>query len=303
VFGHKWEPAEGTVVEYRQAEHVYVMDVRKANGQVERATVKETAGLPLPAGTTVRLEVNPKTGETRIDPNAGNFRAGSVRDAMKLAEQVRRAQKAGGGAAAAAAAALSGLPQGICIQQGLPGQPGAPGMRVVSGGEAAELVQELFSGNSGDRAAAIERLKNLRSGMGTQAAGPAGMPDPVNPAGGFNTPPPPSTFDPVGGFNTPPPPSTFDPVGSFNTPPPPSTFDPVGGFNTPPPPSTFDPVGGFSTPPPPSTFDPVGGIGTSGSFGQPSAADRIAKLQDLRDKGLITTPEFEVQRQRILDEI
>jgi hypothetical protein len=284
VFGHKWEPAEGTIVELRPAEtafgrksgqgpgHVYVVDVRKPDGEVIRATVTGTAGRPLAVGTTVRLEVNAKTSEARFDPSAGNFGAGGVRDAMQLAEQIRQAQRAGGGAAAAAAA-LSGLPQGVHIQQGIPGQPGAAGMRVVGGGEAAELVQELLSGNATDRAAAIERLKSLRSPAAGQANVPAGPADPFTPPGGFNPPP---AFGQAGAFTTPPAPSTFDPVGSFNTPPAPSTFDPVGGFGT---------------------------TGSFGQAGQASAADRIARLQELRDKGLITGPEFEAQRQRILGEI
>jgi Short C-terminal domain len=279
VFGHKWEPAEGTIVEVRPAETafgrasghglgpVYVVDVRQANGEVVRATVTGPAGPPLAVGAAVRLEVNAKTSEARFDPNAGNFRAGGVRDAMKLAEQIRQAQRAGGGAAAAA---LSGFPQGMHIQQGMPGQPGAAGMRVAGGGEAAELVQELLSGNATDRAAAIERLKGLRSGAAGQASVPAGPANPLTPPGGFNPPP---------------------------------TFDQAGAFTTPPAPSTFDPVGGFSTPPAPGTFDPVGGSGAAGQAGQASAADRIAKLQELRDKGLITGPEFEAQRQRILGEI
>lgn len=295
MFGHKWEPAEGTIVEIRPAETafgrasghglgpVYVVDVRQANGEVVQATVTGPPGPPLAVGTAVRLEVNAKSGEVRFDPNAGNFRAGGVRDAMKLAEQIRQAQRAGG--AAAAAAALSGLPQGMHIQQGMPGQPGAPGMHVGGGGEAAELVQELLSGNATDRAAAIERLKGIRSG----AAGQAGVPaNPLTPPGGFNPPP---AFDQAGAFNTPPAPSTFDPVGSFNTPPAPSTSGPAGGFDQPPAPSTFDPVGGFGT------------TGSAGQAGQSSAADRIARLQELQNKGLITGPEFEAQRQRILDEI
>jgi Short C-terminal domain len=312
VFGHKWEPAEGTIVEVRPAETafgrasghglgpVYAVDVRQANGEVARATVTGPAGPPLAVGTTVRLEVNAKSGEARFDPSAGNFRAGGVRDAMKLAEQIRQAQRAGGGAAAAA---LSGFPQGMHIQPGMPGQPGASGMRVVGGGEAAELVQELLSGNAADRAAAIERLKGLRSGAAGQASVPAGPANPLTPPGGFNPPP---AFDQAGGVNTPPAPRTFDPVGGFSTPPAPRTFDQAGAFNTPPAPSTFGQVGGFDQPPAPSTFDPVGGFGTAGSVGQAgqaSAADRIAKLQELRDKGLITGPEFEAQRQRILGEI
>jgi len=280
VFGRSWEPAEGSIVEVRPAETafgrasghglgpVYVVDVRQPNGDVVRATVTGPAGPPLAVGTTVRLEVNAKSGEARFDPNAGNFRAGGVRDAMKLAEQMRQAQRAGG--AGAVAAALSGLPQGTRIQPGAPGQPGMPGMRVVGGGEAAELMQELLSGNAADRAAAIERLKGLRSGAAGQASVPA---NPLTPPGGFNPPP------------------AFDPPGGFSTPPAPGTFGQAGGFNTPPAPSTFDPVGGF------------GATGSAGQAGQSSAADRIARLQELQNKGLITAPEFEAQRQRILDEI
>jgi hypothetical protein len=145
-----------------------------------------------------------------------------------------------------------------------------PGMRVVGGGEAAELMQELLSGNAADRAAAIERLKGLRSGAAGQASVPA---NPLTPPGGFNPPP------------------AFDPPGGFSTPPAPGTFGQAGGFDQPPAPSTFDPVGGF------------GATGPAGQAGQSSAADRIARLQELQNKGLITAPEFEAQRQRILDEI
>ena len=305
----QWEHAQGTIIEYGPDEmalvgdldqspvHVYLIHVLLPSGQVTRATVRGSSGVPLPIGTVVAVEVNRTSQAIRFDPQAstpaGAMAAGisasmhsprSTAEALKLAATLR-AQMASGGPAAAAAAAAAAMQHGT-------GTAAGPGMHVVGGPEAAQLMQEMFSGDPAQRAAAIEHLRQLRSGMAAGVTGHTaadGIP-PTAP-GSFTTP---STFDPV------------TPSGSFSTPATPGTFGQVTppSFSTP---STFDqvtPPGSFAAPVTPSTFDAVSPINTfaSGS-GAGSPADRIAKLQELRDKGLITAPEFEAQRQRILDEI
>jgi hypothetical protein len=73
VFGHKWEPAEGTIVsrENGPAGPGYVVDVRKSGGARLRAQVEAPAamGSELPRGTAVRVEVNAKTGDVRFADN------------------------------------------------------------------------------------------------------------------------------------------------------------------------------------------------------------------------------------------
>src|SRR5450755_2491669 len=98
VFGHKWEPARGTIVEsrieqatvagesVRRQVRVYVVDVREARGEALRATVQSPYGVSteLSPGVTVKLEVNAKTGEVRFDPSgpAPAAHAASVREAQ-----------------------------------------------------------------------------------------------------------------------------------------------------------------------------------------------------------------------------
>jgi hypothetical protein len=235
VFGHKWEPARGTIVESRVEQvtvagepglhqvRVYVVDVRRPHGQPLRATLPSPYGVstdPAP-GVTVRLEVNAKTGEVRFDPSAPApaAHAASVREA-----------------------------QG---QAGPPGRAGAPAGSV-----------------------------------------------------GFSSPDAPGTFEPV----TSAPPvtaATFSsPADSFGVPT--STVGPPGGsvsFSSPAvAPAAFEPVtpaGSFGSP----GSGSFSAGGTFDTFGQDSESDRIARLEDQRDRGQLTQQQFEVQRQQILDEI
>jgi hypothetical protein len=193
VFGHKWEPAQGVIAAARteqvasgahhglQERHMYVIDVRTAEGRAFQATLPVPAGLrrPLEPGTAVHVEVNPKTGEVRFDPShpadqAASGQITSLREAVHMAREMRGAAGGGGlsatlahlGEAAAAAAAAGQFEHG-----------GAPGARVIGGAEAAELVQGLLGG--GDRAAALARIRQIRAEAMGQAGGqtgPDGMP-------------------------------------------------------------------------------------------------------------------------------
>jgi hypothetical protein len=145
-------------------------------------------------------------------------------------------------------------------------QSGAPDMRVVAGPEAAQMIQGLLSGDRSQRAAAIETLKQLKASRGMAASGPASQPAPAGPAGPVSAPTP----------------STFDAISPINT------------FNSP-----------ASTPGPanPGLNSPVGSFSSFSAAGRTDQAERIASLQALRDQGLLSNPDFEAQRQRILDEI
>ena len=84
MFGHKWEPAHGTItgVEPDPRQHhelVYLVDVPLDSRGGLRARVAPTRSMSpdLPPGTQVRVEVNAKTGDVRFaaDPVEG-FRRG-----------------------------------------------------------------------------------------------------------------------------------------------------------------------------------------------------------------------------------
>jgi len=298
VFGHKhehdreWTHVGGIVVDSRLHHHnwTYVVDYRRAEGDTFRVTVPALPdqNIELRIGTQVQIEVDAKSGEARL--SAGQVLGGggpATREAMRLA-----AGPGGvGDRAAAIAAALGGL-----------GQPGAPGVRVIGGAEvhvaggpevrvvggaqAAEVmkaVQELMSG--GDPAAAREKIRHLKADLQAQAdmAGPA---EPV----GFSSPEP-STFDSLT------PPAPVPPRTTFSSPDP-SVGQPSPAFGQP----GFSPVApstAFSSPDGPGSFSAGSSFGAFGA----TKSDRIARLEDQRDRGQITPEQFAAQRQQIQDEI
>ena len=327
MFGNKhlngfgWTKTAGVVGESRQHRNhwTYLVDYRRPTGDTFRVTVPALPdqNVELAPGTPVQIEVHGKTGEGRLvagQPLGAG--APSVRDAVHLARELQ----GHGDRGAAVAAALAGLGQA-----GL-GQPGAPGVhvtggseirvvsgsgiRVVGGAQAAEVmeaVQELMSGG-GDPAAARERIRQLKAELQAQA-GMAAPAAPAAPEGfasavpeGFGSAEPegfssagPSTFDSV---VSPPPvaPTTFSS-------PDPSVGQPMPAFGQP----GFSPVAPattFSSPAGAGSFSPgsATGSGAFGGFGE-TKSDRIAQLEDQRDRGQITPEQFAAQRQQIQDEI
>jgi hypothetical protein len=177
VFGHKWEPAHGTItgVEPDPRHHhelLYVVDVDLEAGGGLRAMVAplRSMGTDLPPGTRVKVEVNAKTGEVRFDQNPvesfspgqiespggsdwadtaamGNVNV-TVNGAAAIGDVAEILKRLGGEAAGGAvAAALANLGSGLT---GDPGTTevhvttGNPEVRVVSGAEAAEMMRQLF---------------------------------------------------------------------------------------------------------------------------------------------------------------
>jgi hypothetical protein len=302
VFGHKnehgwgWTAAAGTVAESRLHHHnwTYLVDYKRPTGETFRATVPAPPdqNVELAPGTPVRIETHGKSGEARLA--AGQQLGGGVPSA---ADALRRAgELAGhGDRAAAVAAALAGLgPAGL-------GQPGVPGVRVtggtevrviggtevrvVGGAQAAEVmeaVQELMGG--GDRAAAREKIRHLQADLRAQAdtAVPA-EPEGFSSGG-------PATFDSVTPA-APPPPTTFSS-------PDPSVGQPGPVFGQP----GFSPVAPATTFSSPASAGSFSAGSSFGAFGE-TKSDRIARLEDQRDRGQITPEQFAAQRQQIQDEI
>jgi hypothetical protein len=292
VFGHKHEQERehvgGIVADSRLHHHnwTYVVNYRRADGHAFRVTVPALPdhNVELRIGTQVQLEIDAKSGEARLVPGQA-LGDPSARQAMRLASVL-------GGVAdpIAMSAALGGA-----------GQPGAPvirvtgsadvritggaGMHVVGGAQAAEVmeaVQELMSG--GDPAAAREKIRHLKDDLQAQA-GQAAPSGPV----GFSSPEP-STFDSVAPPVAPAPTTFSSPDPSVGQPTP--VFG-QPGF------SPAAPVTTFSSPENPRAFN----AGSSfGAFGE-TKSDRIAKLEDQRDRGQLTPEQFAAQRQQIQDEI
>jgi hypothetical protein len=315
VFGHKWESAAGTIVgsavEQRAVDgqhglhgvRVYTVDIRKGGGQHQRVTVPAPPSLQgeLPAGTAVRLEVHGKTGEVRFDPD-------NIAIAVNVARELRAGM--GGGGFAAAVQQFADMAQ----QQSAAHQGGMPEVHMTTAAEAQELMQKLIAGAT-DREDAKEKIKQFRAELAARAqavqaaraAGGTGMsggPAPASPAApeGFSSPAGPAGFDPVTPAAAVPPVAPVPPV----TPAPafgaPATFDPVAPINTfaePPasPANPFDAGGQFA----PQPFPPSQPAASFGGFGN-SKSDRVAALQDQRDRGQITQQQFDTLRQQIQDE-
>ena len=285
----EWRLAMGTVMESRlhHQNWSYLVDYRRAAGDTSQATVhaRPDQNAELPAGTRIALQENVRTGEVVMHSEQPRRTTPSARDAVQLARQMR-----GQSTEALAAALVAGLQPGGAEVRVV----GESEVHVVGGTQAAEVmqaVQELMSGG-GDPAAARERIRHLKADLQAQAgtAGPAAAAEPegFSPAG-------PSTFDSV---VSPPPvaPTTFSS-------PDPSVGQPAVAFGSP----GFSPVAPattFSSPASAGSFSPgsATGSGAFGGFGE-SKSDRIAQLEDQRDRGQITPEQFAAQRQQIQDEI
>ncbi|HEX5292490.1 MAG TPA: SHOCT domain-containing protein [Streptosporangiaceae bacterium] len=312
MFGHKhehdreWTHFGGIVADSRQHHRnwTYLVDYRRAEGGTFRVTVPALPdqNVELRIGTQVQLEVDLTSGEARLVPGQVLGAGGpGAREARRLTVQMGGA----GDRAADVAAALGNLGQpGVHLTGSTEVRVvGGSEVRVVGGAQAAEVmaaVQDLMSG--GDPAAARERIRHLKADLQAQA----GLTAPAGPAG-FSSPEP-STFD----IMTPPsapPPTTFsspDPsvgqAGPAFGPPGFNPVAPVTTFSSPASTGSFGAESGGS-----GAFGAGGSAGSSasGAFGDFGAtkSDRIARLEDQRDRGQITPEQFAAQRQQIQDEI
>ncbi len=296
MLGHKWEPAQGTIVQARSGpasghghgaashrEHHYVIEVRKPTGEVIRGNVTEKNILAHAVGTTIGVEVHSKTGEVRIDPSA---RTDSVRTMVDMAQQMRGGQDpagAGGMPGAGRAGGLGASASGGDVLRVL-GPDGQELPIHMESGEIGKLAEALRSGDPAARQAAMERLRELRDRARNRTAHEVAGPKPA--AEGFSGSSGPGSSDDIGGPGT-----QATPEDAFGEP---------AGFSSFHEPAGFSPVGQPAAPgpraPTPSTFS---AFDTSG--GQGSVEERLARLKQLLDKGIVTESEFQAQRQQIIN--
>jgi hypothetical protein len=186
MVGHKWEPAEGTIINshYEQMElpgkhgmhrvPVYEIDVRAADGTTGRARVPSAEYESLRPGTIVRLEISGKNGEIRLHPHRGQLIIGFSPSAAGMTDDFT----------AASTIRMSGTnagPAGANLGQFFGGSFSAADVDIVGGvvgPDAAELLRSVLSGDPADRAAAKEQLRHLAQPQGAGSPIPAGQPSP-----------------------------------------------------------------------------------------------------------------------------
>ena len=314
MVGHKWEPFQAVIIQLRpnvsghgaHREHHYLVRMEGAPGQQHMHWVTEKSEFPRQVGETVAIEVNAKANEVRLDharnqppsPTAGGGPGG-------MAQQFRDGAAAfgqGPGGPGAAGGFPGGVPGAAGVSGGLAalaaaiaaGQAGSPHFAMMAGGQHVQitdeqrqemvgLAQTMMSGDPAAKQAAMARMHELRDQIRSQAGQPGQPGQPGQSTGqqggfgqqgglgqpGFGQP----------GFGQP----GFEQPGSGQQ----------GGFGAP----QF-PGGAPQPAPTPQPSSSFGSFDTSG--GQGTQEQRIAKLQDLLNKGILTQSEFEAQRQQIL---
>ena len=316
MLGHKWESAQGTIIQAQTGPpsgqgtatamhpvHEYLIEVRKPSGELIRGTVTEKSMFQYPVGSTIGVEVHSKTNEIRFDPSA---RVDSIRGMVHMAQQMR------GAAAAGTVMGVTGL--------GGPGQvhiagesmhvigPGGQQVPVTGtqGEEIRSLVQAMMAGDPAAKQAAAARIRELKDQLRQQAMdrqdhqpGSAGATGAPRPTEGFSGSPGPVGFNDLGSPRSPGSQGSSGSTGGSGGY---GAFGEPAAFGQP---AAFGPTGGSGQPGP----DPfgTGGAATSsfGSFdtgaGQGSRDQRLGRLKQLLDKGILTESEYETQRQQVLN--
>jgi hypothetical protein len=278
MLGHKWEQAEGIIIEARSGhptgrgaaahpERHYIIEVRRPTGEVVRGHVSANSMFAHQVGEVVRIEVNAKTSEIRLDPSDGPLRAADAGDGMNPAG---RAIRSGGQDAAWSDDELTNLNQLIHSGDPIARHAAVERLRQIRAERDPTLVTDPAA-----REAAMERIRERPA----ERSGHAGTASVVDDAG-FTATGAPSTFDPIGATGAG---NTFgEPVHE--------TFSQPVVHSSPsqlPEPTSFGA---------PATVDQFGLDGGAGTREQ-----RLAKLQQLLDRGILTESEFRAKRQQLPD--
>jgi Short C-terminal domain len=163
MIGHKWEPAEGTIISWsveqmelpgRPGMHyvrVYDIDVRTPDGTTGRARVPSAEYSELQAGMIVRLEINAKTGEIRLHPHRDKLQIGFSPVAAAANDDFSGASAAGG-------TQVNVVGGGITILGGMAG---------ASSEQVSDMLRAVMSADPASRAAAKEQLRQLAQTQGS----------------------------------------------------------------------------------------------------------------------------------------
>jgi hypothetical protein len=182
MLGHKWEQAQGTIVEVlngpagsrgiaaaMQVEHRYVVEVRRPTGEVVRGTVIDRSPGGYGVGTIIGVEVHSKSGEIRLDPSQQIV---SVSAMMNAAGQM----PGFGGPVGP----YSHGPASDNVMHVI--GPGGQDLPIqFDPGQIAGLAQAIRSGDPVARQAAMDQLRQLRDQARAQAPGQfGGLPTPAS---------------------------------------------------------------------------------------------------------------------------
>ncbi len=167
MIGHRWQAAEGTVVATRTEQmqlpgrpgmhwvNVHDVDVRAPDGEQGRARVLDPDSDTLPPGTVVRLEINDKTGEIRLNPHRdkriislGHGGTGPGDFNPPGARRMPTVTMTGPGGANFAQLFANGPPV------------------MIGGTDASDILRTVMSGDPAERAAAKDRLRELAQSQG-----------------------------------------------------------------------------------------------------------------------------------------
>jgi hypothetical protein len=189
MLGNKWERASARIlsVESRpdpagalQQVHNYQVEVRKQNGEVRVGTFAEKSQLLHDVGSVLDVEVHSKSGEIR---RSGGSRPDSVRGVVNMAQMIREAGTGGpGGIVGGLAGGVAGLAGMLAGGQG--GGPQGGGPQVFVGGqggggqfvpmnvqpnEVQNLARALMTGTPAEKVAARARMQEIKAQAQQQA--------------------------------------------------------------------------------------------------------------------------------------
>jgi hypothetical protein len=308
---HKWEAATATILNVQSEPgttpvHHYQVEVRKQNGEVTTSRVSEQSQIMRAVGEKLNVEMHSQTGELRIHGS----RADALRGVVNMAQAMRDMGTAGtGGAAGGLAAGVAGLAGMLAGQQGNnPVNVMGPGGQNVpmnlDPNEMRSLTHALIAGSPAEKQAARQRLQEIKSQAQQQAANPQGGYGAQQQQGGFGQQQQQGGYgaqqqqsgsgqqQAQGGFGQQQAQGGFSGAG-------PSSFDDIGT-----PRNAAGPGAGSA-----GALNQQGGFSSAqssfGSFnmgsGQGSREERLAKLQQQFNKGILTESEYEAQRQQVIN--
>ena len=262
---HQWSATQGTIVDVRPGrhEHRYLIDARNRSGAMIQHEVKHRSPQPYSVGSTVRIEISAQN-EIRFDPNV----ADPLISSMTVADQI-----------AEASAAFD-----------RPGAASGPSFGQLSGLGNASNVTITFANTSG----AAAGLGGMPDGMAGISQGLAGLAGAIGAMVGS------STTHIIGpdGRELPVDPAEMQRLTQALTSG--DTAERMEAMK-----QLHRIKAAAMTHVAQRTADGTLGAGAEGGglAAGGSVQDRLAKLEDLLSKGILTQSEYDTQRQRIIEGI
>jgi hypothetical protein len=322
MLGNKWENATATIMNVEsqpgpaaglQPVHTYHVEVRKQNGETQLGTFSEKSQLQHQVGHVLNVEVHSKSGEIR---RSAASRTESVRGMVNMAQMIRDAGTGGPGGV------VGGLAEGVAGLAGMlaGAQPGGPRVFVNGPGggqfvhmsvqpdEIQNLARAMMTGTPAEKQAARARMQeikaqaqqqamNQQSGFGGQQQSGFGGPQQEQQSGfggqqqsGFGGPQ--QAMNQQSGFGGPQ--QAMNQQSGFGGP----QQEQQSGFGG----QQQSAFGGLQpASPAPGPFYSESSFGSfSTGADQGTREQRMARIQEQFNKGILTESEFEAQRRQIL---